>query len=140
MASLNKVVIIGNVGKDPEIKYTASGDAVVNIGVATTETWKDKNGQRQERTAWHNVTAYRKLAEIINEYVKKGTNIYIEGKIEYQKYTDKNGVEKTSTNIIASEMLMLSAKTDSKDEYKETKLDEKVGAEALDDLESDIPF
>lgn len=141
MASLNKVILIGNVGKDPEVKYMTNGDAVVNIGIATTETWKDKDGQRQERTHWHNVTAYRKLAEIIGEYVKKGTNIYLEGKIEYQKYKDKEGVEKTSTNIIANDILMLSSKDSGQAKERSNNVaTNKTGVEALEQMEEDIPF
>src|SRR3982751_5178212 len=110
MASINKVILIGNLGKDPETRYMPNGDAVTNITVATTETWKDKNGEKQEKTEWHRVTFYRKLAEIAGEYLKKGRPVYVEGRLETRKWTDKAGVEKYTTEIVASEMQMLGSR------------------------------
>lgn len=110
MASLNKVILIGNLGRDPETRYLPNGDAVANISVATTETWKDKNGEKQEKTEWHRVTLYRRLGEIAGEYLKKGSQVYIEGRIEYREY-EKDGVKRYSTDIIASEMKMLSSRS-----------------------------
>ena len=109
MASLNKVILIGNLGRDPETRYLPNGDAVANISVATTETWKDKSGEKQEKTEWHRVTLYRRLGEIAGEYLKKGSQVYIEGRIEYREY-EKDGVKRYSTDIIASEMKMLGSR------------------------------
>lgn len=109
---VNKAILIGTVGKDPEVKYFQSGDAYCTLSVATSESWKDKNGEKQEKTEWHRVKFTRKLAEIVGEYVKKGQQIYIEGKLETSKYTDKQGVERYSTDIVANEMQMLGGKKD----------------------------
>ncbi|MEQ1883131.1 MAG: single-stranded DNA-binding protein, partial [Burkholderiales bacterium] len=89
MASVNKVILVGNLGKDPEVRYLPSGDAVANISIATTETWKDKAGEKQEKTEWHRVSMFSKLAEIAGEYLKKGSQVYIEGRLETRKWTDK---------------------------------------------------
>ena len=110
MASINKVILIGNLGKDPEIRYMPNGDAVTNITLATTETWKDKTGEKQEKTEWHRITFYRKLAEIVGEYLKKGRSVYVEGRLETRKWTDKAGVDRYTTEVIASEMKMLGSK------------------------------
>ena len=110
MASVNKVILIGNLGKDPEKRFMSNGDAVTNITVATTDTWKDKQGQKQEKTEWHRVTFYRKLAEIVGEYLKKGSHVYIEGRLETRKWTDKEGIERYTTDIIANDMKMLGSK------------------------------
>lgn len=113
--SVNKVILIGRLGADPETRYMANGDAVTNITLATTETWKDKNGEKQEKTEWHRCTFYRKLAEIAGEYLKKGVQVYIEGRLETRKWTDKNGIERYTTGIIVNEMRMLSGKPGSQD-------------------------
>lgn len=110
MASLNKVMLIGNLGKDPELKTLPNGDAVCNFPIATSESWKDKSGQRQEKTEWHNITLYRRLAEVAAQYLKKGSSVYIEGKITTRKWQDKNGQDRYTTEIIASQMTMLSSK------------------------------
>ena len=108
MASVNKVLIVGNLGKDPEVRYTQSGAAICSITVATSRQWKDKNsGERQEETEWHRVTLFDRLAEIAAEYLKKGRPVFIEGRLKTRKYTDKDGVEKYSTDIIATEMQLL---------------------------------
>lgn len=104
---LNKVILIGRLGKDPETRYMPNGEAVCNFSVATSESWKDQSGQRQERIEWHNITMYRRLAEIAGQYLKKGSQVYLEGKIQTRKYTDKNGVERTAYDIIVNEMKML---------------------------------
>ncbi len=109
--SVNKVILIGRLGKDPETRYMTNGEAVTNVGLATSETWKDKSGEKQEKTEWHNLVFYRRLAEIAGEYLKKGSMIYVEGKLQTRKYTDKAGVEKYSTEIIVNEMTMLGAKS-----------------------------
>lgn len=114
MASLNKALIIGNIGRDPETRYLPNGDAITNISVATAEKWKDKGGQQQEKTEWHRVVFFGKLAEIAGEYLKKGSSVYVEGRIETQKYTDKDGTEKYSTQIVGSVMQMLGGKHEAK--------------------------
>lgn len=108
---LNKVILIGRLGKDPEVRYMPNGEAVCNFSVATSESWKDQNGQSQERTEWHNITMYRKLAEIAGQYLKKGSQVYLEGKIQSRKYTDKNSAERTVYDIIVNEMKMLGGNT-----------------------------
>lgn len=108
MASVNRVTIVGNLGRDPETRYMPNGDAVTNIAVATTESWKDKNsGEKKELTEWHRVTFYRKLAEIVAQYLKKGSSVYLEGKLQTRKWVDKDGVERYTTEIIADSMQML---------------------------------
>lgn len=104
---LNKVILIGRLGKDPEVRYMPNGEAVCNFSVATSESWKDQSGQRQERVEWHNVTMYRRLAEIAGQYLKKGSQVYLEGKIQSRKYQGKDGIERTAYDIIANEMKML---------------------------------
>lgn len=104
---LNKVILIGRLGKDPETRLMPNGEAVCNFSVATSESWKDQSGQRQERTEWHNITMYRRLAEIAGQYLKKGSQVYLEGRIQSRKYQDKNGVERTAYDIIVNEMKML---------------------------------
>jgi single-strand DNA-binding protein len=107
MASVNKVILIGNLGRDPETRYTTGGDAVTNLNIATTETWKDKSGEKQEKTEWHRVVLFARLAEIAGEYLKKGRPVYIEGRLQTRKYTDKDGVEKYATEIVADRMQLL---------------------------------
>ena len=104
---LNKATLIGRLGRDPEVRYMPNGDAVCNFSLATDESWKDKNGQWQTKTEWHNVIMYRRLAEIAGQYLKKGSQVYLEGKIQSRKYTDKNGVERTAYEIVCHEMKML---------------------------------
>jgi single-strand DNA-binding protein len=107
MASVNKVILIGNLGKDPETRYLPSGDAVTNISVATTDTWKDKSGEKQEHTEWHRVAFFGKTAEIAGEYLKKGSPVYIEGRIRTRKWQDKEGQDRYSTEIVADRMQLL---------------------------------
>ncbi len=105
---VNKVILVGNLGKDPEVRYMPSGNAVANVTLATTESWKDKqSGEKQERTEWHNVVFYSRLAEIAGEYLKKGSQIYVEGSLRTRKWQDKNGNDRYTTEIIASDMQML---------------------------------
>lgn len=104
---INKVILVGNLGNDPDVKYSQSGAAITTISVATTEAWTDKQGQKQERTEWHRVKFFGRLAEIAGEYLKKGRQVYIEGSLRTDKYTGKDGVERYSTDIIANEMQML---------------------------------
>ncbi len=119
MSSVNKVILIGNVGKDPECRYTESGTALANLTLATTNRWKNKQGEPQEETEWHRVVAYGKLAEIIEKYVQKGKPLYIEGRLQTRKWTDKQGVDKYTTEIIAESLQMLGQKGSRKDDDDE---------------------
>jgi single-strand DNA-binding protein len=110
MASVNKVILIGNLGKDPETRYLPSGDAVTNINVATTDTWKDKGGEKQEHTEWHRVAFFGKTAEIAGEYLKKGSPVYIEGRIRTRKWQDKEGQDRYTTEIVGDRMQLLGAR------------------------------
>ena len=108
MASVNKVILIGNLGRDPEVRYAPSGSAICNVTIATSRQWKDKtSGERQEETEWHRVVFYDRLAEIAGEYLKKGRPVYVEGRLKTRKWTDKDGVEKYTTEIVAAEMQLL---------------------------------
>ena len=129
---LNKVILIGRLGREPELRYMANGEAVCNFSVATSESWKDKNGQRQESTEWHNVTMYRKLAEIAGKYLTKGSQVYLEGKIQSRKYQGKDGIERTAYEIIANEMKMLGGNA-------QTPAQKPQPAQAQEDI-SDVPF
>ena len=110
MASVNKVILVGNLGRDPEVRYLPSGDPVANITIATSSKYKSKTGEMVEETEWHRVTFFGKLAEIVGQYLKKGRSVYVEGRIKTRKYTDKDGVEKYATDIIANEMQMLGSR------------------------------
>ncbi|HEZ2350577.1 single-stranded DNA-binding protein [Neisseria meningitidis] len=110
--SLNKVILIGRLGRDPEVRYMPNGEAVCNFSVATSETWNDRNGQRVERTEWHNITMYRKLAEIAGQYLKKGGLVYLEGRIQSRKYQGKDGIERTAYDIVTNEMKMLGGRNE----------------------------
>ena len=128
--SVNKVILVGNVGRDPESRYLPNGDPVVGLSLATTEKWKAKDGSKQEATQWHRVSFFGKLAEIVGEYVKKGSQIYVEGRIEYREY-EKDGVKRYSTDIIADKLQMLGGKP-SEGKRRE--------AEGSDTDDSSIPF
>lgn len=139
---INKVIIVGNLGNDPETRYTASGTAITSLSIATSEQWTDKqSGEKQERTEWHRVKLFGKLAEIAGEYLKKGRQVYIEGSLRTDKYTDKAGVEKYSTDIIASEMQMLGGQGEAKPESSAPRQQRQAPAPAGDfDDDSNIPF
>ena len=110
---VNKVILVGNLGRDPEVKYTASGAAVVNITVATTESWNDKQtNERVEKTEWHRVVAFQRLAEIMGEYLRKGSQVYIAGKLQTRKWQDQNGQDRYTTEIVANDMQMLGSRGD----------------------------
>jgi single-strand DNA-binding protein len=112
MASLNKVTLIGNLGRDPETRYTPDGAAITNLSIATTSSWKDKNsGEKKEETEWHRCVFYNRLAEIAGEYLKKGSSIYVEGRLKTRKWQDKEGVEKFTTEIVVDQMQMLGGKS-----------------------------
>ncbi len=141
---LNKVILIGNLGRAPETRYMTNGDAVCNFSVATSESWTDRNsGQRQERTEWHNIVLYRKLAEIAGQYLKKGSQVYLEGKIQSRKYTDKQGAERTAYEIVCSEMKMLGDRVEGA-ERQNTPPPPAQQQTAVpmpkDDIDDDIPF
>jgi single-strand DNA-binding protein len=151
MASINKVILIGNLGADPETRYTASNDAVTNIRIATTETWKDKSGEKQERTEWHNVVFFGRLAEIAGEYLKKGRQVYVEGSLRTRKWQDKSGNDRYTTEIVASDMKMLGSRQGGtsfevvdKEAEAAPKAAPKAGSKkapgSFDDMEDDIPF
>ena len=150
MASINKVIIVGNLGADPETKYLPSGDAVTNIRVATTDTWKDKaSGEKKEATEWHRVAFFGRLAEIAGEYLKKGSQVYVEGSLRTRKWQDKDGQDRYSTEIRADVMQMLGRREgggEPREHAMEAKAAEPKGAAPkkpagkFDDLEDDIPF
>ena len=153
MASVNKVILVGNLGADPETRYQTSGDAITNIRVATTDRWKDKaSGEMKEATEWHRVAFFGRLAEISGEYLKKGSQVYIEGRIRTRKYQDKDGNERYSTEIIGDRMQMLGSRagagsgegrgeprSDAPAEAKGGAAPAKKGGK-FDDMEDDIPF
>lgn len=136
---LNKVILIGRLGRDPEVRYMPNGEAVCNFSIATSETWNDRNGQRQERTEWHNITMYRRLAEIAGQYLKKGREVYIEGRIQSRKYTGKDGVERTAYEIIGNEMKILGSKSENAG-GQESQNQAPPVAPAGGGLSDDIPF
>ncbi|RJG02331.1 single-stranded DNA-binding protein [Noviherbaspirillum sedimenti] len=161
MASVNKAIIVGNLGRDPETRYMPNGDAVTNIAVATTENWKDKNtGEKKELTEWHRITFYRKLAEIAGQYLKKGSQVYVEGRLQTRKWTDKDGNERYTTEIIADSMQMLGGRqgmggnAPADDEYAQAPARQSSGggggsaaarpaskpAPNFSDMDDDIPF
>ena len=142
MASVNKAIILGNIGKDPEVKYTASGEAICNITVATSEIWKDKaTGEKKELTEWHRISFFGKLAEICGQYLKKGSQVYVEGSIRTRKWTDKDGQERYTTEIKGDQMTMLGSKSDSAPVERSAPAPAKSAPKPnFDDLESDIPF
>lgn len=111
MASVNKVILVGNLGRDPEVRYMPNGEAVANFSIATTDSWKDKEGQKQERTEWHNIVMYRRLAEIAGEYLKKGRPVYVEGRLQTRSW-EKDGVTRYTTEVVADQMQMLGGKSD----------------------------
>lgn len=139
MASVNKAILVGNLGRDPELKYLASGDAVCNFSIATSETWKDKQGEKQEATEWHRVSFFGKLAEVCGQYLKKGSTVYVEGSIRTRKYTDKDGVEKYATDIKGERMQMLGSKS-APSEAEEKKPATTKPASKFDVLDGDEPF
>lgn len=144
MASVNRVILVGNLGADPETRFMPNGDAVANIRLATTESWKDKaTGEKKDLTEWHRVVFYRKLAEIVGQYLKKGSAVYIEGRIRTRKWQDKEGQERYTTEIEATEMQMLGGKPDAgsaPQRSEPTKQKDKVFGGPIEEMDSDIPF
>lgn len=157
MASVNKVILVGNLGRDPETRYMPDGGAITNVSIATTSKYKNKSGEMVEETEWHRVSFFGRLAEIAGEYLKKGRPVYIEGRLKTRKYTDKDGVEKYATDIIASEMQMLGsregmgggdgggggsdrAERGTSAASGASKPAQKGSASKFDDMDDDIPF
>ncbi len=154
MASVNKVILIGNLGRDPETRYMPDGGAITNVSIATTETWKDKNGDKQEKTEWHRVAFFGKLAEIAGEYLKKGSQVYVEGRLQTRKWQDKDGQDKYTTEIVANAMQMLGSRQGMGSPEREPSGERESGASRpaakpaaakpagskFDDFEDDIPF
>lgn len=141
MPNLNKVLLMGYVGRDVEVKFMQSGDAVANVGLATTTSWKDKSsGEKKEKTTWHNLVFYRQTAEIAGKYVKKGDPIYVEGSIENREY-EKEGVKRSITEIIVDRMQLLGSKKDREPEAPQQSRKQGTGKpNTFDDFESDLPF
>lgn len=154
--SVNKVILIGRLGRHPETRYMPNGDAITNFSLATDEQWRDRNGERQTRTEWHNVSLYGKLGEIANQYLRKGSQVFVEGKIQSRKYTDKDGIERMAYNIIGNEMKMPSNRNDGSDSgnnnaapltssnpppapHRQPPQHESTTA-PIDDIDDDIPF
>jgi single-strand DNA-binding protein len=143
MASVNKAILLGNLGRDPEMRYAPSGDAVANFSIATTETWKDKQGVKQEKTEWHRISMFGKQAEIAGEYLKKGSSVYIEGRIQTRTWQDKEGNERQTTEIVADRMQMLGGKPSGQSESPQPAQSQPESNEqksGFDDFEDDIPF
>lgn len=152
MASVNKVILVGNLGRDPETRYAPSGAAVCNVSIATTRSWKDKSsGEKREETEWHRVVFYDRLAEIVDEYVKKGHAIYVEGRLKTSKWTDKEGVERYTTQIVAEQLQMLGGGRGDRDgggerpqrqapRQQEAPRQPAGGNDGFDPMDDDIPF
>lgn len=139
MAGVNKAILVGRLGKDPEIKYTPSGTAVTNFTMATSENFKDKDGQKQERTEWHRIVAFGKLAEICGEYLAKGKQVYIEGRIQTRSWDDKNGNKRYTTEIVANSMQMLGKADEATKGGAELPPDTGSASESTV-IEEDVPF
>lgn len=141
---VNKVILIGNLGRDPEVRYSPNGGAIANITLATSESWKDKNtGEQVDKTEWHRVVFFRRLAEIVGEYLKKGSKVYIEGKLQTRKWQDKEGNDRYTTEVVANEMQMLDSRGGSTSyNQDETAAAQPVSQEPAPagDFDDDIPF
>jgi len=129
MASINKVILVGNLGQDPEVKYMPSGGAVTNISIATTDTWKDKStGEKKENTEWHRVVFFNRLAEIVGEYLRKGSQVYIEGNLRTRKWQDQSGADRYSTEIVAREMQMLGGRAGGSSDFAPSQQSQQGGS------------
>ena len=157
MPSVNKVILMGNLGRDPEVRFMPNGDAVCNFSIATTDSWKDKAGERQEKTEWHNIVMYRRLAEIAGEYLKKGRPVYLEGRLQTRKWQTKEGQDRYTTEVIADSMQMLggrdgapahesqpTSQPEARDEFDQTpsrnNQSGSSNSSSFDEFEDDIPF
>jgi single-strand DNA-binding protein len=145
---VNKAILIGNLGNDPDMRYTASGAAVANISIATAESWRDKEtGEQQERTEWHRVVFFGRLAEIVGEYLRKGSQVYVEGRLQTRKWQDKDGQDRYTTEIVANELQMLGGKGGGSANYESAPQQSAPAPQAAspasapaDDFDDDIPF
>jgi single-strand DNA-binding protein len=148
VASVNKVILVGNLGRDPESRFGGDGSAIVNVSLATTDTWRDKSsGERREATEWHRIVFFGKLAEIAGQYLKKGSQVYLEGRLRSRKWQDKDGQERQTTEIVVEEMKMLGQRTDGRSQGDSpTQSTPEYGAKtpakksSFDDMDDDIPF
>lgn len=155
MASINKVILVGNLGQDPEVKYMPSGGAVANISIATTDSWKDKaTGEKKDKTEWHRVVFFNRLAEIVGEYLRKGSQVYIEGNLRTRKWQDQGGQERYTTEIVAREMQMLGSRAGGSSDFQQSPSQSSAPAQAsqkpaqqsseppqnFDNFDDDIPF
>ena len=144
MASVNKVILIGNLGRDPEIRYAASGSAICNVTLATSRQWKDRNtGERQEETEWHRVVFYDRLAEVVGEYLKKGSPMYVEGRMKTRKWQDRDGMDRYTTEIIGESMQMLGSRNGSQQQVQQQSQHHRHAqqqGDGFDDMDDDIPF
>jgi len=152
MASVNKAILVGNLGKDPEVRYMPGGEAVANITLATTDTWKDKSGTKQEKTEWHRVSFFGRQAEVVGEYLKKGSQVYIEGRIQTRKWQDKDGQDRYTTEIVADRMQMLGGKSSGAGSFEVVEENQPAPARtaapaarpaaksSFDNFDDDIPF
>jgi single-strand DNA-binding protein len=151
MSSLNKVMLIGRLGKDPEVRYTPDGSAVANFSLATSETWNDKSGTKQERTEWHNIVAWGKLADLAKRYLSKGRQVYIEGRIRTREWDDKDGNKRRTTEVMANQMVLLGSRQESGDAggppssqrsapISEPSYNSSPGAADVEITDDDIPF
>ena len=147
---VNKVILIGNLGKDPEVRYSPNGGAIANITLATSESWKDKNtGEQVDKTEWHRIVFFRRLAEIAGEYLKKGSKVYIEGKLQTRKWQDKDGQDRWTTEVVANEMQMLDSKGGGSGNFNQdvpaqsapqTSQQQSAAPAPMNDFDDDIPF
>tara|TARA_Y200000002_G_scaffold383247_1_gene404401 strand:+ start:10459 stop:10884 length:426 start_codon:yes stop_codon:yes gene_type:complete len=136
---VNKVILVGNVGNEPEIRYTSSGQAVANLSLATSEVWKDKTtGDKQERTEWHRIVSFGKSAEIVRDYIKKGSKLFVEGSLKTRKWEDKNGVERYTTEVVSNEIQMLDSRGDQNSAPSPAQGMAEIPSEEL--VDEDIPF
>ena len=142
MGSVNKVILIGNLGRDPEVRHTPSGAAVVNFSIATNEAWNNREGQREERTEWHRVVAFGKLAEICGQYLKRGKQVYIEGRLQTRQWEDREGIKRSTTEIVATNMTMLGRAGEAAEEAYAPPIAEDTfpGASSSGPEDDDIPF
>lgn len=140
MRGVNKVILVGNLGRDPEIRYTRDGTAVANLNLATSESWNDANGQRQERTEWHRVVAWGRLAEIAKEYLGKGRQVYVEGKLQTRSWEDKDGHKRYTTEIKADQMVMLGGRSEGGRSETGPPEPEEYSRQPFEATEEDVPF
>ena len=138
---VNKVILVGNLGNDPEVRHMPNGDAVANITLATSETWKDKNtGEQQEKTEWHRVVFFKRLAEIVEQYVKKGSKVYVEGRLQTRSW-EQDGVKRYTTEIVANEMQMLDSRSETGNSHpKQQQQSQPAAPQGFDDFSDDVPF